>query len=81
VDSVSPRGTTPLHPPAHAYNSWSQFRADAWSRLEEASGRLLTALARGLPTDGLIEAASELLDGLAPVEQYWAFRAPTGSSA
>jgi hypothetical protein len=41
----------------------------------------LTALARGLPTDGLIEAASELLDGLAPVEQYWAFRAPTGSSA
>jgi len=25
--------------PARAYNSWWQFRSDAWSRLEETSGR------------------------------------------
>ena len=62
--------------PARAYNSWWQFRSDAWSRLEETSGRLANALLRGLPGDGLTGAASELLDALAPLEQYWAFPGP-----
>jgi hypothetical protein len=55
--------------PARAYNSWWQFRSDAWSRLEETSGRLASALLRGLPADGMAEAAAELVDGLAPIEQ------------
>ena len=25
---------------AYAYNSWWQFRADSWSRLEEATARI-----------------------------------------
>jgi arginine decarboxylase len=62
--------------PAQAYNSWWQFRSDGWSRLEETSGRLANALLRGLPADGMVEAASELIDGLAPIEQYWAFPGP-----
>jgi arginine decarboxylase len=62
--------------PARAYNSWWQFRSDAWSRLEETSGRLASALARGLRADGMAEAAAELVDGLAPIEQYWAFPGP-----
>ena len=32
---------------ASAYNSWWQFRADSWSRLEEAAGRIVTSLRRG----------------------------------
>jgi arginine decarboxylase len=62
--------------PAQAYNSWSQFRADTWSRLEETSGRLAGALLRGLPADGMAEETSELLDALIQIEQYWAFPGP-----
>jgi arginine decarboxylase len=62
--------------PARAYNSWWQFRSDGWSRLEETSARLANALLRGRPADGMVEATSELLDGLAPLEQYWAFPGP-----
>jgi arginine decarboxylase len=54
-------------------NSWWQFRSDTWRRLEEASARLANAILRGQPTDGMVEAASRLLDALAPIEQYWAF--------
>ena len=36
---------------AYAYNSWWQFRADSWSRLEEATGRIVTALRRIKPID------------------------------
>jgi hypothetical protein len=36
---------------AYAYNSWWQFRADSWSRLEEATGRIVTALRRTKPVD------------------------------
>ena len=61
---------------ARAYNSWWQFRSDAWSRLEEASERLANASRRGQPTDTMAETASELLDALAPIEQYWAFPGP-----
>jgi len=39
---------------ARAYNSWWQVRSDAWSRLEEASGRLADAFGRGQPTEGLV---------------------------
>jgi arginine decarboxylase len=62
--------------PTQAYNSWWQFRSDGWSRLEETSGRLANGLLRGVPADGMVEATSELLDGLAPLEQYWAFPGP-----
>ena len=29
---------------ANAYNSWWQFRADSWSRLEEANARIVSSL-------------------------------------
>ncbi len=58
---------------ARAYNSWWQFRSDVRSELEEASRRLANAIMRGQPADGMVEAASGLLDALAPIEQYWAF--------
>jgi arginine decarboxylase len=56
-----------------AYNSWWQFRLDMWSRLEEASGRLATAAARGSATDDLAKTVADLLDGLTPLEPFWAF--------
>jgi len=58
---------------ARAYTSWWQFRSDAWSRLDEASGGLANAILRGQLADGMVEAVSGLLDALAPIEQYWAF--------
>ena len=60
-------------PVARAYNSWWQFRSDAWSKLEEASGRLAEAVLRGQPSASMNEVTSELLGALAPIEQYWAF--------
>jgi nitroreductase len=63
---------------ARAYTSWWQFRSDAWSRLEEASAGLANAALRGQPADGMVEAASELLDALAPIERYWAFPGQQG---
>ena len=59
-----------------AYNSWWQFRSDAWSRLEEASRQLADASLRGQPAGGLAETVSGLLDVLAPIEHYWAFPGP-----
>ena len=61
---------------ARAYNSWWQFRSDAWSRLEEASRQLADASLRGQPADGFAETVSGMLDVLAPIEQYWAFPGP-----
>jgi arginine decarboxylase len=61
---------------AQAYNSWWQFRSDAWSRLEEASGQLSAAYLRDQPAGGMTEATAGLLDALAPIEQYWAFPGP-----
>ena len=63
-------------PSARAYNSWWQFRSDAWSRLEEASRQLADAALRGQPADGFAETVAGLLDVLAPIEQYWAFPGP-----
>ena len=47
---------------ARAYNSLSQFRADAWCALEEASERLSEAAAAGRPLDGLVARVSQLID-------------------
>jgi len=57
----------------HAYNTPWQFRADAWCRLEEASYRLSTAVARGRDLAPLIELVEGLLARLRPFERYWAF--------
>jgi arginine decarboxylase len=59
-----------------AYTSWWQSRSDAWSRLEEAGGRLAATALVGQPADEMLETTSRLLDALAPVEQYWAFPGP-----
>jgi arginine decarboxylase len=61
---------------SRAYISWWQSRSDAWSRLEEASGQLAAAVLAGQPADEMLDAATGLLDELAPVEQYWAFPGP-----
>jgi arginine/lysine/ornithine decarboxylase len=59
---------------ADAYNSWWQFRADSWSRLEEASGRIVTALRRVKPIDhSMTDAVHAECAALAPLEQFWAF--------
>ena len=58
---------------ARAYNSLSQYRADAWSSLEEASERVSAAAAAGRPLDGLVERVNALLDQLGPIERYWAY--------
>ncbi len=62
-------------PHAQAYTSWWQFRADAWSRLEEATARL--ARQRG-SDDGersaqLIRQVAAELDELATIERFWAY--------
>jgi arginine decarboxylase len=56
-----------------AYNSWWQIRSDTWSRLEETSSQLADASLPDEPADGMAETTSELLDALAPIEQFWAF--------
>ena len=61
---------------AQAYNSLWQFRADAWSSLEEASDRLGAAAAAGRPLDALVERVTALLDQLGPIERYWAYPGP-----
>ncbi len=59
---------------ADAYNSWWQFRADSWSRLEEATGRIVTALRRVKPIDqSMTDAVHAECAALAPLEQFWAF--------
>ncbi len=63
VESVRMRG----------YNSLSQYRADAWSSLEEASERVAVAVAAGRPTEALVDRVHELLDQLGPIERYWAY--------
>ena len=58
---------------AYAYNSWWQFRADSWSRLEEATARIISSLRRGKPIDHMTEAVHAECAALAPLEQFWAF--------
>ena len=57
---------------AYAYNSWWQFRADSWSRLEEAA-RIISSLRRSRPIDHMTEAVHDACAALAPLEQFWAF--------
>ena len=59
---------------AYAYNSWWQFRADSWSRLEEAAARIISSLRRSRPIDQqMTEAVHDACAALAPLEQFWAF--------
>ncbi len=59
---------------ASAYNSWWQFRADSWSRLEEAAGRIVTSLRRAKSIDqDMTDAVHAQCAALAPLEQFWAF--------
>jgi arginine decarboxylase len=58
------------------YNSLSQYRADAWSSLEEASERVATAAAAGRPLETLVDRVTALLDQLGPIERYWAYPGP-----
>jgi arginine decarboxylase len=59
---------------AYAYNSWWQYRADSWSRLEEATARIISSLRRGRPIDQHMTAAvHNACTALAPLEQFWAF--------
>ena len=59
---------------ANAYNSWWQFRADSWSRLEEATARIVSSLRRSRPIeDDMTDAVHAACSALAPVEQFWAF--------
>jgi len=59
---------------ASAYNSWWQFRADSWSRLEEAAGRIVTSLRRSKSIDqDMTDAVHAQCAALAPLEQFWAF--------
>ena len=56
---------------ASAYNSWWQFRADSWSRLEEAAGRIVTSLRRGKSIDqDMTDAVHAQCAALAPLEQF-----------
>jgi arginine decarboxylase len=61
---------------ARAYNTWWQFRSDAWSQLEEAGGQLASASIQGQPVDDMAGTTLALLDVLAPIERYWAFPGP-----
>ena len=56
-----------------AYNSLWQFRNDSWSSLEEASTQLVLAGTQCRPADPAAGTVSGLLDGLAPIERFWAF--------
>ena len=59
---------------AYAYNSWWQYRADSWSRLEEAAARIISSLRRGKPIDQhMTVAVHDACRALAPLEQFWAF--------
>ena len=54
-------------------NSLWQFRNDSWSSLEEASTQLVLAGNQCRPADPTAGTVSGLLDGLAPIERFWAF--------
>jgi hypothetical protein len=64
--------------PLPAYNSVGQLRADAWNRLEEATGHLLK-VTREAERTRLAQQAENLLGLLDPIEHYWASRAGTSS--
>ena len=56
-----------------AYNSLWQFKADAWSSLEDAAVQLSLASAGKQALERAVDTATELLDVLAPIERLYAF--------
>ncbi len=58
---------------SRVYTSWWHFRADSWSRLEEAANRTVSAQRRDRPLDGMADTIHAQCAVLAPIEQFWAF--------
>ena len=58
---------------AKAYNSLWQFKADAWSSLEDAAVQLSVASAGKKSLEQAADTATQLLDVLGPIERLWAF--------
>ena len=56
-----------------AYNSLWQFKADAWSSLEDAAVELSVASAGKRSFERAVGTATELLDVLGPIERLYAF--------
>ncbi|MGH3150527.1 MAG: hypothetical protein ACRDOB_07340, partial [Streptosporangiaceae bacterium] len=71
--SDATRGQPGVPLPLPAYNSVWQLRADAWNSLEDATGRLLDAAARGVERGALTRQVNDLLALLDPIEHYWAY--------
>ncbi len=59
-----------------AYNSLWQFKADAWSSLEDAAVELSVASAEQRSLERAVDTATELLDVLGPVERLYAYPGP-----
>jgi len=58
---------------AKAYNSLWQFKADAWSALEDAAVQLSVASAGERSLERAVETSTELLDVLEPIERLYAY--------
>ena len=58
---------------AKAYNSLWQFKADAWSSLEDAAVQLSLATAGKRSLERAADTATELLDVLGPIERLYAY--------
>ena len=56
-----------------AYNSLWQFKADAWSSLEDAAVQLSIASAGERSLERAVDTATELLDVLGPIERLYAY--------
>jgi arginine decarboxylase len=56
-----------------AYNSLWQFKADAWSSLEDAAVQLSVACSAGVSAEPSARSVTELLEVLSQVERYYAF--------
>src|ERR1700722_12519274 len=61
---------------AKAYNSLWQFKADAWSALEDAAVELSVATAGKPSLERAVDTATELLDVLGPIERLYAYPGP-----
>jgi arginine decarboxylase len=58
---------------AKAYNSLWQFKADAWSALEDAAMELNVAISGEGSPERAADTAAGLLDALAPIERLYAY--------
>src|ERR1700689_4934817 len=68
--------TVPPVANAKAYNSLWQFKADAWSSLEDAAVELSVATAGKQSLERAVDTATELLDVLGPIERLYAYPGP-----